>query len=223
MEITNSYEALKFLKKQNLLEPINADCDVWNPKLWWWPNALSFEIVVGTILVQNTRWEQVEIALKNIKDSKLLSLESLAEIPLLELESKIKSVGFFRQKAKRLKTLCQNILSDFGDFENFKDSVSGEWLIAQKGIGNESRDGILNYALGREVLVVDAYTKRFLEKFGFCFNGYEDMQEWLMDGILENYKKICELYSFKIPLSLVYARFHGKIVEYVKKEKNGKI
>lgn len=219
MEITNSFDLLKLLKEKGLLPPMKQDCagfDVWNPKHWWWPNALSFEVVVGVLLVQNTRWEQVERALEILKNKRLLSVESLAQLPLEILQDLIKNVGFFRQKSERLQRLCQNILCEFGDYATFSAQVDREWLLSQKGIGLESCDSILNYALGHAVMVADNYTYRILQNFGFTLESYEDLQEWLSGGIVENYDKVCALYGFEIPLNLLFARLHGKIVEYAK-------
>ncbi|TLD81421.1 3-methyladenine DNA glycosylase [Helicobacter sp. MIT 11-5569] len=216
MEISDSFALLEFLKHKNLLPSIDSTYKSDDSRYWWWPNALSFEVVVGAILVQNTRWEQVEIALKKLKEHNVLDVESLAKLPLEVLQEMLKNVGFFRQKALRLQALCANLLKDFGDYASFCRNVDREWLLAQKGIGSESCDAILNYALGREVMVADAYTYRLLKSFGYALESYEAMQEWLMQGVVENYAKVCALYGFAIPLNLLYARFHGKIVEYSK-------
>lgn len=216
MQITDSFDVFKILKAQNFLEPLSKESNFLDPKYWWWPNALSFEVVIGAILVQNTKWEQVEIALSHLKEQSLLSLDSLSTMDLKELESRIKNIGFFRQKASRIQMLCQNILKDFSDYTSFCENVTQTWLLRQKGIGLETSDGILNYALGREVLVVDSYTHKLLQYFGYYFESYVEMQEWLQNGLLQNYEKICALYGFEIPLNLLYARMHGKVVEYSK-------
>lgn len=216
MQITDSFDVFKILKAQNLLEPLSKESNFLDPKYWWWPNALSFEVVIGAILVQNTKWEQVEIALSRLKEQSLLSLDSLSTMDLKDLESRIKNIGFFRQKASRIQMLCQNILKDFSDYTSFCANVTQTWLLRQKGIGLETSDGILNYALGREILVVDSYTHKLLQHFGYYFESYVEMQEWLQNGLLQNYEKICVLYGFEIPLNLLYARMHGKVVEYSK-------
>ncbi|MDY2584990.1 3-methyladenine DNA glycosylase [Helicobacter sp.] len=217
MEITESFALLEFLRSKELLPKLESHYE--DKRHWWWPNALSFEVVVGAILVQNTRWEQVEIALNVLKSKEVLSVESLAKLPLENLQEMLKNVGFFRQKAKRLQNLCCNILRDFKSYACFCESVDREWLLEQKGIGFESADAILNYALGREVMVADTYTYRLLKGFGYELESYEAMQEWLTQGLVENYAKVCALYGFRIPLNLLFARFHGKIVEYSKGRK----
>ncbi len=208
--IENSFDLLAFLKSQNLLDS--------SPPLWW-KNAGSFEVVIGAILTQNTNWKNVEMSLDSLMRLDLLGLESLANCDILVLQNAIRQSGFFRQKAIRLQNLAQNILNDFGDFESFKEGVSREWLLNQKGVGKESADSILNYACLREVMVADKYTQRLLAEYGFEFYEYDDLAGFLMRGIEENYDKVVALYGYEIELYALYARFHGKIVEYSKVHK----
>jgi len=188
----------------------------------WWPKSGSFEVVVGTILTQQTRWEKVESSLTNLREKKLLDLESIAKLDVKELSLLIKPSGFYNTKAKNLKKLCQNISQEFGSFEEFALHVGRDWLLAQKGIGEESCDSILCYACKREVKVVDSYTNRLLQKFGYEFESYTELQEWLVYGVESNQKKINKLYGKEVPLHVVYARFHGKIVEFCKENRQGK-
>ena len=205
MEFSNSYELLMFLREKNLLK---------NKPKYWWPNVGSFEVLVSAVLTQNTKWENVEKALFNLKD--YLTLESFANMEISFLASLIKPVGFYNQKAKRLINLSKNILSDFGDFEYFKENVTREWLLNQKGIGFESADSILCYGCFREIMVVDSYTKRLLKKAGYEFESYDELREWLERGIEENWDRLANFYEND--LNLCFARFHGKIVEFMKKK-----
>lgn len=211
--IENSFDLLAFLKAQDLLR----NC----PPLWW-KNAGSFEVVIGAILTQNTNWKAVESSLETLQNLGLLTLESLANGDILVLQNAIKKSGFFRQKAARLQNLAQNILRDFGDFDTFQSEVSREWLLNQKGIGKESADSILNYACLRDFMVADKYTQKLLAHFGFEFYEYDDIAGFLARGVEENYDKVCVLYGRKIALYEVFARFHGKIVEYGKTHKFAK-
>ncbi len=207
MEFSNSYELLMLLREKNLLK---------NSPKYWWPNAGSFEVVVGAILTQNTKWENVQKALNNWKNENgELRVEDVAVMDYSYLAEIIKPVGFYNQKAKRLIALSRNILRDFGSFESFKENVDREWLLNQKGIGFESADSILCYACFREVMVVDAYTKRLLKKAGYEFESYDEMKEWCERGVLENWDKLKDFYEND--LNLCFARFHGKIVEFMKK------
>ena len=207
MEFSNSYELLIELREKNLLK---------NKPKYWWPNVGSFEVVVGAILTQNTKWENVEKALNQLRmENEELRVEDIAVYDYLYLANLIKPAGFYNQKAKRLIALSRNILRDFGSFEEFRENVSREWLLAQKGIGFETADSILCYACFRETMVMDAYTKRLLKKNGYEFESYDEMKEWFERGIEENWDKIAKFYEND--LNLCYARFHGKIVEFMKK------
>lgn len=210
-KIENSFDLLVYLNKLNLLQYCEDE--------FWWPHSGTFEVIVGTILTQNTKWENVEFSLVNLKTRNLLNLESLSTMDLKVLESLILKCGFFRQKAQRLQLLSKNIINNFGDFKNFKDEVSRDWLLSQKGIGFESADCILNYAFYRDIMVVDKYTQKLLAKFGLEFFEYDDIQNWLCNGIIQHYEIVENLYYKGIPLSKVYARFHGKIVQYSKNKR----
>ncbi|RUM62825.1 MAG: 3-methyladenine DNA glycosylase [Sulfurospirillum sp.] len=212
--MTNSYELLVALKKLGYIK------DERDPL--WWPNALTFEVVVGALLTQQTKWEKVEKSLANLHEAGLMHLEALADADLKQLQMLVKPSGFYNTKAKRLKQLCINIREDFGSFEQFQQEVEREWLLAQKGVGEETADSILSYACGREAMVVDSYTQRILGALGYQFESYGEIQNWLIEGLLANLTHISKLYGKELPVSTIYSRFHGKIVEYAKVHIRGK-
>jgi endonuclease III related protein len=205
--LTNSFELLRFLKQKNLLE---------NSPEFWWPNYATFETLIGAILTQNTKWQNVEKSLENLKRSQLLELETLANTDLPVLTWAITPSGFKNQKAVRLKQLCKNIIKSFDDFQNFQMHVTRDWLLQQKGIGEETADAILCYACQKEEMIVDKYTHRLVKEFGFEFESYEELKQWCEYGINENFDKIIQLYGYDITLNKIYCRFHGKIVEFMK-------
>ena len=178
---------------------------------FWWPDAYSFEVVVGAILTQNAQWKRVEQSLDNLRNNDLLSLEAIAEAPTELLTECIRPSGFFKAKSRNIQNLCRNIIEDFGDFENFQSEVSREWLLAQRGIGFESADAILCYGCGRAVMVVDKYTQQLLAALGWEFEDYHDLQAWCMEGFEESDVLAREL-----------ALFHGMVVEYMKRYKKGR-
>ena len=186
---------------------------------WWWPDSGSFEVVIGAILTQNTKWENVEKSLNNLKTSNNLTLEKLSIIDINQLELLIKPSGFFKQKSRYIKEISNNIRDEFNDFSNFKESVDRDWLLNQKGIGNESADAILNYACYKEAFVVDSYTNRLLKAFGYEFERYGDIQEWIVSDIYDRYHEIFPHSS----RSNAYALIHGMIVEYVKNNSKRKV
>jgi len=210
IKISNSFELLKYLKEQNLLE---------NHLSFWWPSNNDFEVLIGAILTQNTKWINVEKSLDNLRNLNLLNLENLSKVDENILIEAITPSGFKNQKSKRLIQLSKNILEQFSSFENFCKYVDRQWLLNQKGIGEETADAILCYACHKEFMVVDKYTKRLLSYFGNEFENYEQLQAWCEYGINKNYDKIVQLYGFEISLNMLYCRFHGKIVEFMKSHK----
>ncbi len=210
----SSYDLLYALKQMGYLKTTRDPL--------WWPQSGTFEVIIGAILTQQTKWERVEESLANLKEHRLLSLEALSKADVQQIATLIKPSGFYNTKAQRIQMLCTHILNDFGTFEAFQNEVSREWLLVQKGIGMESADSILCYACKRDVFVVDSYTQRLLGALGYTFEEYMQIQEWMQEGIEENLEKIQDIYKYEIELYEIYARFHGKIVEYAKTFIHGK-
>ncbi|WP_456451235.1 3-methyladenine DNA glycosylase [Hydrogenimonas sp.] len=211
--MTNSYELLEALHAQNL--PVQER----DP--WWWPNSGTYEVVIGAVLTQNTRWPKVEEALENLRSLGALSIGGLAKLDEETLREAIKPAGFYNTKAKRLKLLNQAVGDKFGDFATFQLEVDRRWLLGKKGVGEETADAILNYACYREAMVVDAYTAALLRSFGYEFEDYRALQAWLIEGLKDYDIKVRKLFP-NIPKAQIYALFHGMIVEYVKGHKRGK-
>lgn len=212
--LQSSYDLLHGLKKMGYLK---SDRDP-----LWWPNSGTEDVIFGAILTQQTKWEKVEESLINLRKAGFDNLESLADADTKIIAVLIKPSGFYNTKAQRLKMLCRHILEDFGSFEDFQEKVVREWLLKQKGIGMESADSILCYGCRREVFVVDSYTGRLLDAFGYRFESYGEIQEWFVEGLEENFDKIHTLYGREIPRHQLYARLHGKIVEFAKENIHGK-
>ena len=212
--MTNSYELFEALKNSGYIKAPR--------ELLWWPNSGTFEVIVGAILTQQTKWEKVEKSLENLRSQSVLDLQSMSMIEQKELAILIKPSGFYNTKAKNLKYICLNIQHSFENFENFCLHVSRDWLLSQKGIGEESADSILCYACNKEAMVVDSYTNRLMKQFGYEFESYQELQEWMVRGIDENLDKIDTLYKQTMDLNTTYARFHGKIVEFCKENRVGK-
>jgi endonuclease III related protein len=139
----------------------------WGPQHWW-PAHTPFEVIVGAFLTQNTAWTNVELALANLRTANLLSIEAIRHVPLSELERLIRPSGYFRQKAQRLKAFVAFLDNRYGGsldnlFAQPTNRLRKE-LLALNGIGPETADSILLYAGNHPVFVVDAYTRRILER-----------------------------------------------------------
>ena len=134
----------------------------------WWPARTRFEVVVGAYLTQNTSWSNVEIAMRRLRQAHVLSLAGFRKIALAELEGLIRSSGYFRQKAARLKTFVAFVDERYGGslwrmFAQPTHKLRQE-LLALNGVGPETADSILLYAGQQPVFVVDTYTRRILER-----------------------------------------------------------
>ena len=148
----------------------------------WWPARTRFEVIVGAYLTQNTAWTNVERALRNLRASALLSLDGIRRVPLAKLEVAIRSAGYYRQKARRLKTFVAYLDEFYAGSLNrmFAQSTEKlrEELLVLNGVGPETADSILLYAGNHPVFVVDAYTRRILERHGILPEKapYEDIR-----------------------------------------------
>lgn len=154
----------------------------WGPQHWW-PAQSRVEVIVGAYLTQNTAWTNVERALRQLRSARLLSLEGLRRTPLHHLEQLIRSAGYFRQKARRLKTFVEFLDRNYGGsldrmFDQSTDSLR-KHLLSLNGVGPETADSILLYAGNHPSFVVDAYTRRILERHGLASpkTTYEEIRE----------------------------------------------
>src|SRR5262249_16711230 len=134
----------------------------------WWPGRSRFEIVVGAILTQSTSWANVEAAIRNLRCAKLLTPSAVERVPLAKLAQLIRPSGYFRQKAKKVKAFTHFLYEPYsGSLTRiFRTPTASlrEQLLSIHGIGPETADCILLYAGNRSVFVIDAYTRRILER-----------------------------------------------------------
>ncbi|MGB8886754.1 MAG: base excision DNA repair protein [Candidatus Korobacteraceae bacterium] len=137
----------------------------WGPQHWW-PAETAFEVIVGAILVQNTSWSNVERALGSLRSVGILNLAGIREAPLARLQELVRSSGYYRQKAERLKNFVTFLDAKYcGSLEQMFSTTTSQLrteLLSLKGIGAETADAILLYAGNREIFVVDAYAQRIL-------------------------------------------------------------
>lgn len=134
----------------------------------WWPGETPLEIAVSAVLTQNTSWGNVEKAMAVLKSRRLLSLERLARLSPAKLAPLIRSAGFHNIKAARLAAFLKWLRAD-GGFAALSRTPTPELraqLLACHGVGPETADSMLLYALDRPVFVVDAYTRRILSRYG---------------------------------------------------------
>lgn len=150
--------------------------------LHWWPGRTRFEVIVGAILTQSTAWRNVEIAIGNLRRAGLLNPKALGRARLDRVERLVRSSGYFRQKARKLRAFVRFLDAEYGgSLDRMFDQPTAELrekLLAVHGIGPETADSILLYAGRHPVFVIDAYTKRILARHGLAPAevGYEDAQ-----------------------------------------------
>lgn len=169
----------------------------------WWPDTPPYQTMLGTTLVQNTNWKNADKALKNLggaaNDPLLIEF-----LPLDELAQKIRPSGYFNQKAIKLKALTEWFKGYQYDIEQARAielPALRKELLAIKGVGGETADAILVYAIGKPSFVIDAYARRIFER-----NGLE---------VPKNYEKFRLLVEQAIPADTKrYAFYHGLMVEH---------
>ena len=148
----------------------------------WWPARSRFEVIVGAYLTQNTSWTNVELAMKQLRAARVLTLAGIRNTPLPRLEKLIRSSGYFRQKARRLKTFVNFLDRNYGGSltKMFRRPTLElrEELLKLNGVGPETADSILLYAGQHPIFVVDAYTRRIAARHAIlpADTSYEDFR-----------------------------------------------
>lgn len=156
---------------------------------YWWPADSPFEVIIGAILTQNTSWNNVERAIRALKEKKMLNPLKLYQVKKTFLAKTIKSSGFFNLKAQRIKNFIIFLFKNYqGSIEKmFSETLTPlrEKLLKINGIGPETADSILLYAGEKPIFVVDAYTKRILIRHDLISKeaGYSEIQELFMKNL----------------------------------------
>ena len=134
----------------------------------WWPAKTPFEVIVGAYLTQNTAWKAVERSLANLREAGALSVEGLRRISVAELVELIRPSGFYTRKAPALKAFMAMLDQEFaGSLEVLAAQPTAalrQRLLALPGVGPETADAILLYALRHAVPVADEYLRRIAER-----------------------------------------------------------
>ncbi len=178
----------------------------------WWPGETPFEVAVGAILTQNTSWGNVEKAINNLKSARALSAKKIYEMPANSLASLIRPAGYFNIKAKRLKSFISFLVeSCHGNMAKMKlEDVHSlrEKLLSVNGIGPETADSILLYALDKPVFVIDAYTKRVLSRHKIMDHdkSYDEFQRLFHSSLGEDLKLFNEYHALFVAVGKTYCK-----------------
>jgi endonuclease-3 related protein len=155
----------------------------------WWPGQTRFEVIVGAILTQNTAWTNVARAIANLRRAHVLSPQALAALPTSRLARLVRSSGYYRTKARRVKRFLRFLQAryrlDLSRMLAERPSSLRKELLAVPGIGPETADSILLYAGNVPIFVVDAYTRRILQRHGLIRPDatYDAMQALFMGNL----------------------------------------
>jgi len=173
----------------------------------WWPADSPFEVMLGAILTQNTSWQNVEKAIANLKQHEILHCESVANSNLSELAEIIRPSGSYKQKARYLQHFSWFYLhhGKHAGLIKLPPGILRKQLLALYGIGPETADSILLYALDKPVFVIDAYTKRLFTRLQHVEHQptYDSMQRYFHQRLPEDL--------------LLFQEFHALIVEHAKR------
>jgi len=173
----------------------------------WWPGETPFEVAVGAILTQNTNWSNVEKAIANLKKDKVLNPKALHDMSHARLAALIRPAGYFNIKAKRLKNFISFLINEYhGSMSKMKredlNSVRKK-LLSVNGIGPETADSIILYALEKPVFVIDAYTKRVLSRHNILEHdaSYDTFQGLFHSKLRENISLFNEYHALFVRLA----------------------
>lgn len=166
---------------------------------------------MGAILTQNTNWLNVEKAIANLKGAKGLRAEGLGKMNIRRLEGLIRPSGYYRQKAKKLKAFVRFFLKEYdGSIRKMRQGEAGELrkeLLAVHGIGPETADSMLCYALDKPTFVVDAYTRRIGNRLGlFEFTDYHEIKDYFEKNLPKDLEMYKEYHALIVELGKNYCR-----------------
>lgn len=212
MTLKKAQKFSSFLKiDQILLEIYEKLFKAFGPQ-GWWPAETPFEVCIGAILTQNTNWQNVEKAIRNLKQMNLLEPVKLYQLPLDELAQIIRPCGYYNIKAKRLKNFLTFLFKEYKG-ELFKmaeeeTQVLREKLLSVKGLGPETVDSILLYALERPVFVVDAYTYRIFFRHHFIPEeiSYEELRSFFETNLPSDVALFKEYHALIVACGKTYCK-----------------
>ena len=174
----------------------------------WWPADSPFEMIVGAILVQAVAWRNVEGTMAKLKEAGALSPSALRRLPEPELARLCYSCGYHNAKARKLKAFAERLGERGDDLEAWlagPTEALREELLSIHGVGPETADSILLYAAGKPAFVIDAMTRRIVDRLGVPPAGraYADYQR---------------LFEANLPQdSAVYNEYHALLVALAKR------
>jgi endonuclease-3 related protein len=187
--------------RKTLLDLYQRLASYYGPQRWW-PADEPFEVIVGAILGQATAWKNVEKCILGLKTAGILSPSVIRKLSQEELAGYIHASGYYNAKAAKLKAFAEWFGDNYGDsFERLFDGdlyALREKLLGVYGVGEETADCILLYAGNKPVFVVDAYTRRVVDRLGIKVEGqkYRDYQKLFMVNLPPNTMMFNEYHAY---------------------------
>ena len=178
----------------------------------WWPGQSPFEVMVGAVLVQNTSWQNVKRAIENLRQADLLEPHALYAVPEEQLQELIRPAGYFRIKARRLRSLLEFFVRRYdGSIRTMfctELATLRKELLGVHGIGPETADSILLYAGGLPSFVVDAYTYRVFTRHGWIgFDAdYSQIQDYFQTGLPDDAAMYNEYHALLVRVGKDFCR-----------------
>lgn len=141
----------------------------------WWPAKTPLEVIVGAYLTQNTSWTAVERSIVNLAVNGAIDLPGLRAISEDDLRLLIRPSGYMARKSAAIKTFVAFLDREYsGSLDALAAQPAArarEQLLGLFGVGEETADAILVYALGHPAIVVDEYFRRIAVRHGLAAQG----------------------------------------------------
>lgn len=176
----------------HIVDALNRLCDHYGPQNWWQsPNRV--EDLVATVLIQRTTERNAILAGQQLAGC--YELETLATMPLAELQERIRPAGFYQSKARTIQGLAQFVQGAGGlDKLAAEETLNlRQQLLGLKGIGPETADVLLLYLFDRPVFVADEYARRLFRRMGWGdYQTYDQMWRQTQDLVLGQSIERCQ-------------------------------
>ena len=183
----------------------------WGPQHWW-PGDTPFEVAVGAVLTQNTAWSNVEKAITSLKAAGAMTAAGLLALSASDLEQVIRSAGSYRVKARYLRTLAlwvaHRAAGDLSSLASEDTDALHSEILALHGVGRETADSILLYAIGKPAFVVDAYTRRIAARLHLLPDNanYESTQQYFVARLPQDVRMFNEFHALLVRLAKEHCR-----------------
>jgi endonuclease III related protein len=171
----------------------------------WWPARTRLEVILGTILTQNTAWQNVTVAIRRLRKGGFLRWPRLREASTIQIEACLRPAGYFRQKTRTIQSFVKWLdTTHHGSLDALfaqPPQALRNRLLERPGLGPETVDAILLYAGKQPFFVADAYTRRVLSRHGLISprDGYAAAQQYLHQYLPRD--------------QAIYNEFHALLVE----------